>query len=623
MNEISTGTVIGRKYRVLGLIGSGGMANVYKAVNNANHKIVAIKVLKDEYASDAEFRRRFNSEAQAVLNLSHDNIVKSMDVGEEDGINYIVLEYVEGRTLKQVIREEAPLDDKRIISIATQLCDGLAHAHERNIIHRDVKPQNVIINERGRAKIADFGIARFTDASTLTFTGDKVLGSVHYVSPEQARGERVSASSDIYSLGVVMYEMATGQVPFDSDNTVSVAIKHLEEEMPSPRDKNPNLSVALSAIILKATAKNPEERYASMRDLRRDLLRAVREPNREFVIREAKPPREGEAKQPNRFNSSKANTMKLGIIVVVVLGLLLSIVFIGRSILNNASSGEVRFVPTLTGKTEQEARDAAQRMGFKISIRSRVSAGDLREGIIFNQEPKAGNQGREGDTIYIDVSAGPATFETPDVTDLTFEDAEQLILEWDLEVGNIEYVDSDLPQGYVVRQSPAVGTEVVAGDSVDIWVSGEDTQRLTVPSMTDFTLDVALSSAQAAGFTRILVRQTGEEGAQAGMVLRQTPKSSEYVLQDTAIELWVGSLSNQRYSAETAYNVETALDESALMITLREAGVEYVLYEETVQAGPHTIPLTVTSQEGGEGEIVIYVDGVEIRRETVTFARRK
>lgn len=206
-----------------------------------------------------------------------------------------------------------------------------------------------------------------------------------------------------------------------------------------------------------------------MRDLRRDLLRAVREPNREFVIRETKPPREGEAKQPNRFNSSKANTMKLGIIVVVVLGLLLSIVFIGRSILNNASSGEVRFVPTLTGKTEQEAPGCGPAHGVQDIHPQQGLGGGSAGGDHLQPGAQSGQSGQEGDTIYIDVSAGPATFETPDVTDLTFEDAEQLILEWDLKVGNIEYVDSDLPQGYVVRQSPAVGTEVVAGDSVDIW----------------------------------------------------------------------------------------------------------------------------------------------------------
>ena len=269
MAELSIGMLVAGRYRIERLIGSGGMANVYQAEDLTTGKPVAVKVLKAEYARDGEFVRRFRSEAQAVLNLSHENIVRSIDVGQWQDVNFIVLEYVSGKTLKETIREEAPFDNRRIISIGAQLCEGLEHAHSRNVVHRDVKPQNIILTDRGRAKIADFGIARFTDASTLTYAGDKVLGSVHYVSPEQARGERVDQKSDIYSLGIVLYEMATGTVPFDSENTVTIAVKHLQEQMVPPIERNPALSPALNGIILRATSKNKADRYDSMKDVRR------------------------------------------------------------------------------------------------------------------------------------------------------------------------------------------------------------------------------------------------------------------------------------------------------------------------------------------------------------------
>ncbi len=310
MSELNAGTVVAGRYRIISMIGSGGMANVYKAHDSVSHRNVALKVLKSEYATDAEFVRRFRSEAQAVLNLSHDNIVRSYDVGQWEEYYYIVLEYVSGKTLKEIITEEAPFERKRIISMGCQLCDALGHAHERNVIHRDVKPQNVIINDHGRPKVADFGIARFTDASTVTYTGDKILGSVHYVSPEQAKGELVDAKSDIYSLGIVLYEMATGRVPFDAENTVSVAIKHLQEEMVPPIVHNPKIGVALNGIILRATSKEKAARYASMRELKRDLLRAVREPSTDFAGREAKlrsrprPPKSGARSPTVRKNSS-------------------------------------------------------------------------------------------------------------------------------------------------------------------------------------------------------------------------------------------------------------------------------------------------------------------------------
>lgn len=277
------GTVLDRKYRIVQLVGTGGMAQVYKAVNMSNRRFVAIKMLKEEYKEDAEFLRRFSREANAILNLSHENIVRAHGVGTYNGLPYLVMEYVEGRTLKSLIEENGALPVRTAIGITCQILDALSAAHAHGIIHRDVKPQNVIVTDKGRVKLADFGIAREAKASTVTFSGQKILGSVHYISPEQAKGSIAHEESDLYSVGVCLYEMLTGSVPFEADSTVTVALMHLQDQPVPPIEKNPSIPKSLNDIVLKALAKTPEERYRTARDMRTDLVRSLTDPNGSFV----------------------------------------------------------------------------------------------------------------------------------------------------------------------------------------------------------------------------------------------------------------------------------------------------------------------------------------------------
>ncbi len=276
-------TILDRKYRIVELVGSGGMAQVYKAINMTNRKTVAVKILKDEYKDDAEFLRRFSREANAILTLSHENIVRAYGAGTYNGLPYLVMEYVEGRTLKDLISSNGALPVRTAIGITCQILDALSAAHAHGIIHRDVKPQNVIVTDKGRVKLADFGIAREVKATTMTFSGSKVLGSVHYISPEQAKGTVTTEQSDLYSVGVCLYEMLTGTVPFESDSTVSVALMHLQEKPVPPIQLVPDLPPSLNDIVLKALEKEPENRYQTARAMRTDLVRSLSDPNGTFV----------------------------------------------------------------------------------------------------------------------------------------------------------------------------------------------------------------------------------------------------------------------------------------------------------------------------------------------------
>ena len=290
--------IIDGKYRVIREIGSGGMAHVYRAINMSSRKVVAVKMLKEEYLNDREFLRRFEREAKASLALSHENIVRAFGVGDDDGVPYIVLEYVEGKTLKDLIQESpgGHLSVQQAIGITSQILDALSYAHAHGIIHRDVKPQNVIVTSRGKAKLADFGIAREVTASTVTFSGKNVIGSVHYISPEQAKGLAVTEESDIYSTGISLYEMLTGTVPFIGETTVATALMHLSAVPVPPNELNPSVPPALNDIVLRAIEKDPTMRYSSAKLMRSDLIRSLSHPNGTFARdRESK-----ESKAPGR-----------------------------------------------------------------------------------------------------------------------------------------------------------------------------------------------------------------------------------------------------------------------------------------------------------------------------------
>lgn len=617
---VTANQLVSGRYRIKSLIGSGGMANVYKAYDEESQRIVALKVLKDEHRGDMEFVRRFEREAQAVLMLSHENIVRSYDVGEDDGVSYIVLEYVEGKTLKEIIKEEGPLSPKTAVNYACQVLDALSHAHERGIIHRDVKPQNVIITPRGKAKLTDFGIARDAAATTRTFAGTNVIGSVHYISPEQARGDNATAGSDIYSCAIMLYEMLTGSVPFSGDNSVAVALKHLQEEIIPPIQVNSKIPRALSDVVVKAAAKNINMRYFTARQMKADLQRSLREPHGKFA-RIASPRQEHK-------KSTSIGIGNIALMVMVVLGLFATMFFIARAMRDdeNVSNGEY-VVPTLVGKQVSEAETLAKLRGFALEVLEYRGSEEFEEGQIIFQTPIVGTKGNEGDVIQVVVSSGSDYETVPNLVGLSVQDAIAQMQDVDLNLGTIEYGKSSLPDGQIFRQEPVAETDTFAGDVVDIWVSGTPGGNSEMPSLVakPMLLDEAIAALQEAKFVRIWVHpETPDTLCTEDTVLRQSPSANVTVPSAVTVELWVCRTDLGPYCSDIVFNIDVTDTEKPVIVTAKIAeGVEMVLYETTLPVGlQQPVSFTAYLRTGGEYECTVYVGGEEYRRTTARFALR-
>lgn len=441
---LSKGQKINERYEIVKSIGEGGMANVYLAEDTILERKVAVKVLRGDLSADDKFIRRFQREAQSVSNLSHQNIVEVYDVGEEEGNHYIVMEYIEGKTLKQLLKKRETLTLTEVIDIMTQLTDGIAHAHESYIIHRDIKPQNIMIEDNGLIKITDFGIAQALNATQLTQT-NSVMGSVHYLPPEQASGKGSTIKSDIYSLGILMYELLTGNVPFKGDNAVEIALKHMKDKIPSIRKQNPSIPQAVENILLKAAAKNPRNRYDSARDMHEDFLHCLDEEHandKKIVfeypendldetgpIEKVKKPKETKAvKKPTNEDTEElvteiteedieidetddteeyfAEPKKRNTLITILASFFLLLLITG-GIIWIVSTQEVKdvTVPNVVGLTLDEAIQKLEEKGFTYTT-EQANSDTVEAGKVIKTKPKSGSTRKEGDTITIVESIG-------------------------------------------------------------------------------------------------------------------------------------------------------------------------------------------------------------------------
>ena len=619
---IKEGVVLGKRYEILGRVGSGGMADVYKGKDHKLNRFVAIKVLKRDYRTDEVFIKKFLSEAQAAAGLMHPNVVNVYDVGQDRGLYYMVMELVEGITLKDYIEKKGKLSPKETVSISIQMVTGLQAAHNQHIVHRDIKPQNIIISKDGKVKVTDFGIARATTSTQTISTS--VMGSVHYTSPEQARGGVVDQKSDIYSIGITMYEMVTGHVPFDGDSTVSVALKHLQEEITSPADEVPDLPYSLECIIMKCTQKNPAMRYHDCASLLLDLKRSLVDPDGDFVAIGARPGadtdrtvvmsteelnevqrqsyknnddddydddhdddeydeedrlyRDRGRRRRNNVNSDTKRIMKILMIVagVVVALLILFLVgnaagfFSGPGLVQNEQ--EMVKVPDLRGMTEEEARKKLDGtdLGMKVE-NERQPSNQYKEGEIMSQDPVADTEVAKNSTITVVISSGEEAkmVKVPNIVDRTEEEAEKSLQAAKLTVvhGEAQFSD-EIEAGRVISSDPEAGTEVEEGTEVTIVISlGKDQAK--VPELRNKSASEAEAALKDAGLAGSASEEYSDS-VEAGLVISQSIDAGEKVDKGTTVSYVVSKGPETKYV--TVPNL-VGKTRSAAEKALRDAGL--------------------------------------------------
>ena len=567
------GKTIANRYEIISQTGVGGMATVYTARDNVLNRKVAIKVLKDEFTTDEEFVKRFNSEAQAAASLSHPNIVSIYDVGNEDGIYYIVMELVRGKTLKQIITEEGALPWKWSVNIAMQIASALETAHKNNIVHRDIKPHNIIITEDGVAKVTDFGIAKAVSNSTITAFGT-TIGSVHYFSPEQAKGGYTDAKSDIYSLGVVMYEMLTGRVPFDSDTSVSVALKHMQEPPVPPMEINDNIPQAVNDIILKAMEKEPMARYQTATAMMRDLSRALKDPEGEFVEEEnlddGLTRRMGAITDDMLKQSATANKKKKQkkgiakffeehpkakgpIIVLICLILFVASIAVTSAILSANEAKDVQ-IPNLIGKTEEEAKAELKELKLNYEKVSEDYNADQEAGKIYEQSPAYTPNYKvkeKSTTIKVKISKGTEKVTVPKVAGMTYDEAVKELENNKLKAEKIEETSKEITEGIVISQETNPNTEANAGETVKIHVSiGTGIAQVVMPSVLGKTESDARQTLEGKNLV-VKVEYKENTDKENGEVLEQSIKSGENIDEGTEVTITVNKLAEMKEATIT------------------------------------------------------------------------
>ena len=545
--------ILSGRYELLEKIGDGGMAVVYKGKDKLLNRFIAVKILRPEFTKDATFVENFKRESQAAAGLSHPNIVGVYDVGREGNINYIVMELIEGDTLNKIIEKEAPMDYRKVIDISKQVASALRIAHKNKIIHRDVKPHNIMVTNDGVVKLADFGIARAVNDATLS-TGSKIVGSVHYFSPEQARGNYVDERSDIYSLGIVMYEMLTGKVPFDGDNPVTVALKHINEEIVPPRELEPSIPPALERIVMKATSKFQTNRYANADELIQDLdnvsfvtaiapdsifesttvveKRNKRKQDLEKDIEQVVEARERDRKKKRRKR----------IAIITIIAILLGASGGGYYAWKMGAFSSTKAAPDLMDKTYEEAASIAESEGFKVKRGNDIYSSEYAEGRICMQEPEPGVEMPKEGTITVNVSKGNKEGLVPSVLGMQQEDVDAYLQSYGYALGNVKTTTSPEKEGMVLEQSPVAGSTLDKESTVDIVVSdGKGTEKGIVPSVTRMSLDDAKKAIKAAGFKVGNITYDWDSTIGKGYVIYQQYQANSQLDKGTAIDLQVSS----------------------------------------------------------------------------------
>ncbi|MDI3534528.1 MAG: eukaryotic-like serine/threonine-protein kinase [Thermosediminibacterales bacterium] len=621
------GKILGNRYEILEKIGGGGMALVYKARCTLLNRIVAVKVLQPQFANDEEFIKRFRREAQAAASLSHPNIVSIYDVGREGQMDYIVMEYVNGITLKKLIEDKAPFASDKIIHIGLQICAALEHAHKNYIIHRDIKPHNILITEEGNIKVTDFGLARAVTSSTLTYSGN-VIGSVHYFSPEQARGGFIGERSDLYSLGVVLYEMATGHVPFEGESPISVALKHINEDVTRPSKLNPYISSGLEQIILKLLEKDQNYRYKSARELCDDLRKVLKNPEKDIVIKKNKDyetkvlPNISEKIRENEQGGAvmaqapkkKVKKKKGGLIRFLVWLFTISILAGGMTWgyfwVKDYLTVPIVQVPNVIGKTEEEAEKEFSKVGLKYDVVERIFD-ELPAGRVVDQSPKGGENVKiDRPPISIWVSKGPQQVTVPNLIGKDEREAEILLDTYELKKGKVERrYSEEFPEGIVIEQNPRADITVREGTEINYVVSmGKEPLKFILPDFRGQNLDDVKQILADMGLILGEVSYQTSNQFVKGIVLGQLPAPKTEVEEGSQINFVVseGPGPEREKQVLFKFKLPTSPEKFNVKVVVYDSTGHKVVYNKYHR--PEDSPLEVPVKGVGEMRIVVLID---------------
>jgi serine/threonine-protein kinase len=536
---------LGGRYELLEIIGEGGMGTVYKARDQLLDRIVAVKILKSEFQKNKAFIEKFHTEALAAARISHPNIVSIYDVGSNDDLHYIVMEYIEGKTLKECITEQKTLPVDQAVSIAIMICDGVHHAHEKHVIHRDIKPQNILITRQGMVKVADFGIARSNTDSTITF-GQNVVGSVHYVSPEQAKGSVVDCTTDIYAIGCVLYEMTTGQVPYDAESPVTVALKHIHDQPEDPRSLNPHIPAALAEIILKAMEKAPSNRFPSAEAFKDSLIYMANEQKLTFAsqitprsILVASSPSEERKKARSTKKRRKIRPLALAVMILVVLAF--GVGFF--SVVGEMFFGQEITVPEIVNLPLPRANETVLAVGLELNVIDSQHRDDVDKDLIISQDPVSGSKVKKGREIKVILSLGPETVTVPDVRGDKLSTATFKLQNAGLNIGATEELyDSKYEEGTIISQFPEAETKVKRDTEVSVMLSkGAEPERVSMPRLVGRTLEQAKTLLTEAGLNLVQVREEENAAYSSGYVTSQSIPDGTLVEQQTNINISVST----------------------------------------------------------------------------------
>lgn len=660
---LSAGVMLGNRYEIKECIGSGGMADVYKALDHTLNRFVAVKVMKSEFSEDTTFVTKFKEEAQSAAGFSHPNIVSIYDVAQEDDLYYIVMEIVEGITLRKYIERKQSMTVREATSIAIQISMGMEAAHNQHIVHRDIKPQNIMISREGKAKITDFGIAKATDSESGG-SEDVIMGSIHYTAPELIRGGDGDEKSDIYSLGISIYEMLTGTVPFDGKDTVSVAMKHIKERMPFIRVKKPEVPLSLEAIVQKCTEKKPRDRYQSFAELIKDLKQSLVTPDFDFIngelpedeepIEKEVPVEKEESKPAKKEKEKSTKFDKVMTIIGICAGIIIIslLVYLGTSftkILNGQNSGSndkndkttynsetQRQMIDIMGMTYDEARQALNDMNLGIHLDGSEESDEYESGQIIWQGCEKGDIVDINTTIHVKVSSGSSDYkELPNVAGLSSEEATKILKDYNITAKETSYEYSDTVDiGCVISQSPEAGTAITPSmEYVELTISrGKQSRSIKVPNVKGLSKAEAIEALEKEGF-KVVTVEAHSNSVSAGTVIAQNYEPDTVLADGASITITVSIGKEGSNSVDKAPVTTWTLTESELpdgfsqgkiTIELKQnvngSSTTTTVYEGTLSASDLPYVISIKGASGADtGEISLYLDGNLIKSYTISF----